>query len=286
MNKFLVKSCPEEKTLFEWISEKTNMAQAILDVKPSIDFDDIIELPHSLNLEKISRDTISTLNQFGFQGWQTSIGESRAYGGLSLVYNPDLVETVDPNQNTLGTKSNSPDKFYYGSTEKFRSTRNTYFDSYGFRKLSPCVAETDLNEFLKDFNLSPTRSRIGVIDARYHDYVGEDFLWHKDETVFENLRINIPIHTDSSFLFQLESKDPIHLQIGKIYTWDTHRPHRVYSTSKSSTKRVHLVLGFSPWIDYDEREDAFLVNDFFGKVHPLDILLSGNAHPLIGNYHD
>jgi hypothetical protein len=286
MKKFLVKDCPEEKSLFEWISEESKLSQAISDTVPSTEFDDIVELPHSLDLEKITQDTLSALTLFGFQGWQTSVGESKAYGGLSLVYNPDLIESVDPNQNTLGTKSNSPNKFYWGSTEKFQSVRNTYFDSYGFRKLSPCVTDTGLNEFLKDFKLSPTRSRIGVIDALYHEYVGEDFLWHKDETVFENLRINIPIHTDSSFLFQLESKEPMHLQIGKIYTWDTHRPHRVYSTSKSSTKRVHLVLGFSPWIDYNDKDDSFTINDFFGKVHPLDILLNGLAHPSIGKKHE
>jgi hypothetical protein len=283
MKQFYVKDCPSDSTIFSWISKETNLSQAILDVTPSIDFDDIVVLPHALDLEKIIKITKETLDQFGIKGWQTSAGESRAYGGLSLVYNPDLIESVDPNQNTLGTKNNAPNKFYYGSTEKFQSIKNTYFDSYGFRKLAPCVTNTELNNFISQFVLSPTRSRIGVINARYHDYVGEDFLWHKDEIIFENLRINIPIITDDSFLFQLESKSPLHLHLGKIYTWDTHRAHRVYSTYKSNVRRVHLVLGFSPWINYDNSNDCFIVNDYFGKVHPLDILLNGLAHPLIGN---
>jgi hypothetical protein len=121
-----------------------------------------------------------------------------------------------------------------------------------------------------------------VLDADMHDRVGEEFLWHKDETIFENLRINIPIDTDSSFLFQLENKLPTHLELGKIYTWDTNLPHRVYATKKSTKKRTHLVLGFTPWIDYIENEDCFVLNSHFGKLHPFDILLNGSAHQSIG----
>ena len=75
---------------------------------------------------------------------------------------------------------------------------------------------------------------------------------------------------------------PIHLSVGNIYTWDTNLPHRVYSTKKTELKRIHLVLGFSPWLDYNEDDDSFSINRFFGKIHPIDILLNGHAHPLIG----
>lgn len=280
MKKFCVHDAPEDTSLFKWLSDSTNLEEAIKDI-PS-DYQDIIEIPHRLNLEEIKKDTLEALDKFGFKGWQTSKGESWAYGGLSLVYNPDLVEEVDADQNTLGTKMNNPGEFFYGSTQNFQSVRNTYFDSYGFRKLAPCVELTGLEKFIKGFNLSPTRSRIGVLDAAHRNTVGEEFLWHKDETVFENLRINIPIETDETFLFQLDDKDPIHLEYGKIYTWDTHVSHRVYATETKSTKRTHLVLGFTPWFDYIEEEDSFVVNQFFGKIHPIDMILQGHVHPDIG----
>lgn len=280
--KYYTKECPKNLPLFQWIYDSSNFKQAIADVNALCRIDDIIDLPHRLDIIKLIKDTIESIDSFGIKGWQTTRGESKAYGGLSLVYNPDICYSVDPNQSTLGTSVNSPDQFYYGSTENFSSVRNTYFDSYGFRKLSPCVTQTNLKYFFEKFHLSPTRSRIAVLDADYYDKVGEEFLWHKDETIFENLRINIPIDTDPSFLFQLENKNPIHLEVGKIYTWDTHLPHRVYSKKKSNKKRVHLVLGFMPWINYNETEDYFEINSYFGKVHPFDILLKGLAHPDIG----
>ena len=280
--KFYVKDCPAHLSLFEWIYEQSDFYTAIKDIATSTKIDDVIELPHKIDITSLIKDTLSALETFGTKGWQTTKGQSKAYGGLSMVYNPDLIDTIDSNQHTLGTPVNAPDQFYYGSTENFRSIRNTYFDSYGFRKLSPCISQTNLKNFINEFHLSPTRSRIAVLDADMHDRVGEEFLWHKDETIFENLRINIPIDTDSSFLFQLENKRPIHLELGKIYTWDTNLPHRVYATKKSTKKRTHLVLGFTPWINYIENEDCFVLNSYFGKLHPFDILLNGLAHQSIG----
>lgn len=280
--KFAVNDCPAHLSLFQWIYEQSDFATAIRDVAASGPMDDVIELPHRIDIPSLVEDTLAALETFGTKGWQTTQGQSRAYGGLSMVYNPDLIDTIDANQHTLGTPVNTPDQFYYSGTENFCSIRNTYFDSYGFRKLAPCIAETNLKNFIKGFSLSPTRSRIAVLDADLHDRVGEEFLWHRDETIFENLRINIPIDTDSSFLFQLENKMPIHLEFGKIYTWDTNVPHRVYATSKSTKKRTHLVLGFCPWITYIEKEDAFELNRHFGKIHPVEIIIKGFIHPLIG----
>lgn len=283
MNKFFVSDCPPNISLFNWISNNSRYHEAVNDLSQQRKFDDLIDIPHKLNIPSLLSTTTRVLDEFGTKGWQTSKGESRSYGGLSLVYNPDLIDNVDPNQNTLGTKKNNPSQFYYSSTENFTSVRNTYFDSYGFRKLSPCVTNSNLYDFISDFNLSLTRSRIAVLDGSYHDKTGEDFLWHRDETVFENVRINIPLITDSSFMFQIENKNPVHLDVGKIYTWNTNIAHRVYPTKKIETKRVHIVLGFSPWLDYIEEEDAFIINEFFGKVHPIEIITRGLAHSQIGH---
>lgn len=285
MKKFLLADCPEDLTMFQWISKETYLDEARKDIKCSVDIDDVISIPHTLDITKIITDTKECLAQHGFKGWTTQRGDANSYGGLSLVYNPDLVEDKDPNQSTLGTTTNTPAEFFYGSTQRFNSIRNTYFDSYGFRKLSPCVVQSNMKSLLDEFRLSPTRSRIGVLDATYHSRVGEEFLWHKDETVFENLRLNIPIETDESFLFQLENKDPIHLAVGHVYTWNTNLPHRVYATEQKDVKRTHIVFGFSPWLDYINDEDAFVVNEFFGKIHPIDIFLNGLAHDKIGLKH-
>jgi hypothetical protein len=282
MNKFFVKDCPEDRTIFSWIDSQINFKEAYHDLQCSVPTDNWISIPHRLNIDRLRQITEDCLDQNGVKGWQTKKGDARAYGGLSLVYNPNLRENTDPNQSTLGTKTNAPAEFYWANTSRFNSIKHTYFDTYGFRHLSPAVTNSSLREFIKGFRLTPTRGRIGVLDADYYDRVGEEFLWHKDEPVYENLRLNIPLVGDETFMFQSEGQTPMTTPVGNIYTTDTHIAHRVYATAKSMKKRIHLVLGFSPWLDYNQEDDSYTVNEFFGKIHPIDLLFKGLAHPEIG----
>ena len=68
-------------------------------------------------------------------------------------------------------------------------------------------------DLMKQFRFSPIRSRIAIVDANYYNENTADSVgWHKDERVFENLRINIPITTDPDCLFQMENTDPEFLE--------------------------------------------------------------------------
>ena len=72
-----------------------------------------------------------------------------------------------------------------------------------------------------------------------------------------------------------------YLAPGSAYTFDTHRPHRVFASAPCSVERVHLVLGFAPWFRYDPRADAWEPNEFYARVHPFDIVRSGGLHPAL-----
>lgn len=284
--KFYVQDVPDPFPVWQWISLKTNISKYIKDLRPSTDIQSLIDLKHSFNIEEIVSSTLEVTKKFGFKGWRTSEGEYKNYGGLSLTYNPDYTETCDPNQQTLGSDKNSMPQFFYGHVKNFYSVRNTYMDSYGFRYFSPCVEKTKLLEFLKTFKRTIIRSRIGIINAEYvDDNMRKTVGWHKDETIFENLRINIPILTDETFLFQIDGYSAVHLKKGNLYTWDTHIPHRVYPSVQEPRTRIHLVLGFSPWFDYDPIEDAYISNQFFGEMHPIDMLINGHVHENIFGRH-
>jgi hypothetical protein len=102
-----------------------------------------------------------------------------------------------------------------------------------------------------------------------------EYAWHRDEQLCVNLRINIPITTEPRYMFQMKDEEPYHLETGKAYTWDTTIPHRVYHTINTAVDRIHFVLGFSPWFDYDAENRCWIKNDFWGK-HPIQMVIDGD----------
>jgi hypothetical protein len=280
--KFYIKDAPSTLSLWSWIKQTTDILDCAAKITPTCDPSNLLNFNHSLDVEEISSITLEALDKFGYKGWRSSAGENKAWGGLSISYNPDYLEECDVNQQTLGTTQNDAKEFFYSSIQNFKSLRNTYFDTYSFRKYPPSVTDTRLKEFLQSFSRSSVRSRIGVINSKY---VPENkrnlFGWHRDETVFENLRVNIPIKTDNTFMFQIYDKPSEHLHYGNVYSWDTNIAHRVYPTTEENTSRVHLVLGFSPWFDYIEEDDCWVSNEFYGKMHPHDMLANGHIHEKI-----
>lgn len=280
--KFYVHEVPDPWPIDIWINKKIGVDELAKKIKPSIDITKLVTLNHSINIDELSSAVLEAVDKFGFKGWRSKEGSANHYGGLSITSNPNYIENVDSNAQTLGTEKNLANEFYYDSINNFKTWRNTYFDCYGYRQFSPCVNETKLKNILSKFKRSFVRSRIGIVNAEYsHELVNYNNGWHKDESIFKNLRINIPIQTDETFMWEMKDREPVHLSYGNIYTWDTNIEHRVFPTTKEPKTRTHLVLGFSPWFDYIPEEDAFVSNEFYGEMHPFDMLINGHVHEQI-----
>lgn len=242
--------------------------------------------------QNFNQDILKILSENSPQGFRTAEGENRSYKSISLVYN-DKIDDVDPLYSTLGSSKISNSKQYYGSKELSDSLglkENSYYDTYGFNKRTSVTYVGEFKEFIDSFKCSLIRSRISVIPSNDINVTKFSYLWHRDETVFENLRFNIPIQTADNYLFQLEDKiirpspqSPTmitkHLEVGKAYSWDTNKPHRVFADKVGIIDRIHIVLGFSPWFDYHQETDSWTPNEFFNKKHPHDMLIDGDVIP-------
>jgi hypothetical protein len=85
-------------------------------------------------------------------------------------------------------------------------------------------------------------------------------------------RINIPLQTSAEHVLQINGKDEYnnklimtkHLEVGKAYIWNTRIPHRITTTTSCTTERIHLVLGFGTWIDYNPVDDTFSKSQLHG----------------------
>lgn len=211
------------------------------------------------------------------------------YTAMSTVYNENHNEKFDPNKSTLGSRERSKNQYYRGGRNKESDKadlpdvlRNSYYDSWAFNKTTPALLHGELKELSQNLIVrSQVRGRMGMSNAR--NYTDDKFKfdgrysvdqsWHKDEPVFENLRIMIPVNTSEEFRLGLKGREnDLNLEPGHVYVFDTHNVHRVFPYKYGDATRITVILGSSPWFDFDEKNQCWVSNEFYGKLHPFEML--------------
>lgn len=268
---------PEDITTENYIFTKTKSYDKWLEIKDQFDLTKLEFKLENYDREALTKDTLSALEEMGFRGWRAKFASSPVYGGLSFVYNKEHQDGMDPESSTLGTPKNNGAEFFYAQTETHTKLKDSYFDTYGFVDKTKLYNYGYIKTFLEEKSVrSLTRSRLAVLKNHKPNRFQSEMNWHRDEIICVNLRINIPITTAPEFAFQMENELPYHLDVGNAYTWDTNIPHRAVLLEKSSMDRVHYVLGYSPWFDYDEENRCWVQNEFWGK-HPFQMVLDGEV---------
>ena len=278
MEKIYVADVPQSATIRDWLGSQTNWFELYSIVKPRNPLPDFMAFTiDNFDVSQLHQDINEALEIYGNHGWKSKEGESKRYTGFSLVYNPDQIDNLDPHSSTLGTPRNAIDEFYYNRTENHRVLKNSYFDSFGFIKATPASEYKSIGTLMQRCKRTRIRSRLSIINGMYmFDPSDKRRGWHKDEPIFENVRINIPITTTNNYLFDLEGYKSINLPVGRAYCWDTYKSHRVYNQQQEDSHRIHMVLGFSPWWDYLPDEKAWVQNEFYGVKHPFDMMIDGD----------
>ena len=284
---------PAAETVFSYLSRKFDLDAAIRPFmarrSPLQRYDLAFDLPA---LEQACRAVIAEYRLRGFRNTADDVAEP-AYGSLSLTYNPDV--PGDPHGATLGSAHLRNGQYFYATDQsraQMPKLKGDYYDSYGFRMLTPAARHGALGQLMQGFTLPVIRSRLSVIPGNNAEALKDSYGWHRDESVFHNLRINIPVWTAPEYLLEIETElmEPQagsatiqrhHLRHGFAWSWDTNMPHRVFAGGLTPQSRCHLVVGLAPWFDYDPQADAWTPNAYFGQVHPHDLIAEGLAHPLI-----
>lgn len=225
--------------------------------------------------EELLENINTVRNKIGLKGWKSKGVESQTYKGFSLTYNPDYQgdETSIYHQ-TWGSLGLTQNYGRVNGLAQLVSKKNSYYDSYSFRRKPPLV-EQSLKNLFDRLSMSLVRSRVAwnyVYGKRKEDIEG----WHVDELPYHILRINIPLQTSEEHVIDIAGCDEFgneldiknkHLEIGKAYIWNTRIPHCVSlkKICQNLNPRIHIVLGVSPWFDYDESDDSFNQNMLHGR---------------------
>jgi len=214
--------------------------------------------------DKILKGVKEIESLVGLTSWRTKHQSSQKYKGFGLTYNPTF---FDKSESRYGQVWGSPllDQYFSLENEKigdYSKLKNTYYDTFGFRKIDETIQE-HLGFFLDRFNFHISRSRVAYIFG--YEEEPNDRGWHIDEPTCQLLRVNIPLQTSDEYA--IEWKDKIYqLEVGKAYLWNTRLPHRPTIIKKVETKepRINIVIGLTPWLDYDKETDKLKPNKYFG----------------------
>lgn len=262
-------------------------------VPPSREYAPLLkfQLPESVNFQQLTNDTLEALKEYGEWNYrlpdENLVKKDMSYGGLGLTFNPNHVdgETANVHEQVQGNhrpgtrRVSNP--FSNHSVESMPlNKKNSHFDTMGFVYRTPASHYKSLGTFLNSFKRTMVRTAIRIIYAEHEGPVGEGkyagVTWHKDEAMTCNLRINIPVITHPDYVLEQEGSDPRHLEAGYGYSWNTNISHRAYALTKTAPPRIHIMLGFSCWWDFDEENGSWKSNEFAGKKHPLDMLYDGD----------
>lgn len=284
---------PDGETVFDHLSRRFGLEEAMQPFleQPSVlhRYDLVFDLPA---LETACREIVALHHLRGFRNTADDT-DAPAYGSLSLTHNPDIA--CDLHGATLGSAYLRNGQYFYATDQtraQMPKLKGDYYDSYGFRALTPAARHGALGQLMDGFTLPVIRSRFSVIPGGNAAALHDDYGWHRDESIFHNLRINIPVWTSPEYLLEIETvldkpercsatAQRHHLRHGFAWSWDTNMPHRVFATAMTVQSRGHLVVGLAPWFDYDKAQDAWMPNQYFGRMHPHDLIAEGLAHPLI-----
>ena len=214
----------------------------------------------------------------GIRGWRKVDLESEKYRGFSICINEkgdDYLQSPyaslgHPELNWTYSRMNNPNP-------PWETDKDTYYDTYGLSTVHPIVKK-HYDTFLECVDLPPTRSRV------MWEYPRHEKGWHVDEVLWCAIRFNIPLVTEPSYVLEIDGTDEYdnsltltkHLEVGKVYMWNTRIKHRVRDMGGAKKPRVHIVAAFIPWFEKDNND--WKPNKYFG-IQPLDMIKSKMIFP-------
>jgi hypothetical protein len=244
-------------------------------------------------LKESALDGIAKYGLHQFKYGNTTLSENGPYVSSSLTWNPSAHDKIssDPHLSTLGSsllKGNSA-SFYTDDQSRNFFYRNSYHDTYSFVERTPISNHLHIKEFLDSFDRTLVRSRISTIKAGREETTKFDFCWHNDEQIFLNLRVNIPIQTSSNYSIQIikDAKgkelemDEFTMDQGYAYVYDSGKNHRPFCKKLDTVDRIHMICGVSPWFDFDNANQCWRSNEYYGEIHPFEMFSLGLISPYI-----
>ncbi len=260
--------------------------------------EEYLKIPIDLPWDALQKDIPLAFEKFGWYGMvhraKSDWSRSELYGGLGLNYNPDYKFPIDPHAQGLGQPravegkfnkedwAKSLDENDYSSMDGETSLPrglNTYDDCLGLRTPTEVCSFRSISSIFDKIKMPTFQGRIAEVRAEeIGSKVTEDmkeFIWHTDERNEIISRILIPVIYDEDYWIEFKDTGTrIDFEPGYAYHFNTYRTHRWnFNYHKNIKNRTCIVLGFSPWLQYNDGE--WTTNKYCNTMHPMDMVKEG-----------
>lgn len=291
---FSTNDIPDNIPVHRHIFTQTNFLEKVKEVssKNKLGYSQrTLNFDHAL----LAKDTLEAIDIYGMHPSRLSSANylestNSTYLSSSLTHNSQSIDnpSSNPHTSTLGSTIVSNGSF--SNSYKWEA-KNNYTDTLSFVERTPLSNHGNLGNFLNGFKRTLIRSRISSIMGG-QDLSHYEYNWHNDESVFINLRINIPIVTSDEFGLQILTPNyqsdevelnTIKMKEGLAYIYNTELPHRPVCLSRPTLNRINLICGISPWFDYIHETKTWVSNEYYGKLHPFEIFELGLCSNFIQN---
>lgn len=253
---------PTDLTVIDWIALKNpNFIKLSKKIKPKIKypnywFTDGLDFNPELMLSQIDAS-------FNKQDNRDTVFGVEYQRGLTINVNQDWLRL----RNTVELSR--------------KEDRRLYNDQFSYRTFNKLWENTEIEKVMKQFKRTPIRSFISKIHANQIQPWYKTSI-HKDRILTCETRIVLNLNTHPEFEMQTLKYGFIPSgfkldQFGKAYVFDSSKVHRAYFTEATNNVRTCVILGFSPWLDYNEEGKYWEHNEFYGELHPFDIISEGHA---------
>jgi hypothetical protein len=288
--KIKLSTVPDSIPVHQYIFEKTDFLAQCKKFNNYFD-KDFVTASLNCNFNHLANDIKESLEIYGtFPFSYKNKSQDTSYTSVSLNFNSNSIDKVsnNPHQGILGSSIGS-----YKSINNYKNNllgKNTYNDTFSFTERTDCSNYKGLGVFLNSLKRSMIRSRISILHGSNSSIQDISYGWHNDELIFLNLRVNVPIQSTENYYIQILNDQVLehsqisefNLKTGQVYAYDTHKYHRACCKKLERTPRINLILGVSPWFDFDKENNQWISNEFYGDAHPFEMLQEQLITNLIG----
>jgi hypothetical protein len=281
---FCLDEIPEETAVHQFLMENTDLEEQARNLKKNAAH--FVKVRHNFPTDELVKEVQQLLASHLFQAHHLKgvTAPKPTYFSIPVTIDPKSQDAPIGALDSTGLGSN---RFSGGSFADYKPSdmlRNTYNDPYSMLAISPRFASGHFGSSLALVRRTLIRSRLSMTEM--NQSLAPTAGWHNDEPIFLNFRLNIPLITNSNNVVQLLEVGratkviEIPLTTGTAVGYDSHRIHRAFTKHSDSSQRINLILGISPWFDFNPTERTWSTNEFYGRMHPFEMLLGGHIIPL------